>query len=235
MATTTGPTIGQVVGVHYSGQIERGTVIEDRGVFRGHQVVRVRIGDQDGLDAPEIELPVEEIASVRWFVLEGPLDVTKPGRDGRVFRYRLGSLAGDAERWVDVLTTGSYMALVRKKDEHVRDAAFTAGRAAVDARLGWSEPPRRIAVTTAGVGIEYPDTLRPDLREQLRSLEHAGWEVHIRDDAPEGFTLDGTRVPGGYWALLERDGSRYAVDGLTSPDEAAEKILADAGMAAARA
>lgn len=52
---------GTTVGVPFGGRVVKGSVIEDRGIFRHHRIVRVRIGDVEGDDAIEFELPVEEL------------------------------------------------------------------------------------------------------------------------------------------------------------------------------
>jgi hypothetical protein len=130
------------------------------------------------------------------------------------------------ERLVSVVTTGTYLALIREEDPDIGSAAVTAGRAAVDARLGWLEPPRRIVVSTMGVGVELPEELRPELRDALRSKERAGWEVHVRDDVPPGLRLDAADpAPAGYWALLDDGEQRYDVAGHETPDAAAEAVL----------
>jgi len=230
VTTATLPKIGDIVGVRFAGHVERAVVVEDRGVLRGHHIYRVRVGDWDDLDAPELELPLEDLADVRWLVASGPEDVTEKGRDGRVFRYTLTRPAGEPQREVSVLTTGTYLALARQKNPEVRDAARTAGRAAVDARLTWLEPPRRIVVSSADVAVELPDQLRPELRAALRSLEREGWEVHVRDDVPSGLRLDGELVSGRYWALLARGDSRHDVTGYEDPNAAAAAVLGLAGI-----
>lgn len=52
---------GTAVGILFGGRVVPGSVIEDRGIFRHHRLVRVRIGDVEGDDAIEFELPVEEL------------------------------------------------------------------------------------------------------------------------------------------------------------------------------
>ena len=39
-------------------------VMEDRGVFAGKRIVRVHVGDWDDAEAPEFELPVDELEPV---------------------------------------------------------------------------------------------------------------------------------------------------------------------------
>jgi hypothetical protein len=55
---------GTKVGVHFGGRIVRAVVIEDRGVFAGERIVRVHVGDLDDAEAPEFELPVDELEPV---------------------------------------------------------------------------------------------------------------------------------------------------------------------------
>ncbi len=60
----TSPALGSKVGVHYGGRLVAAFVVEDRGVFAGHRIVRVHLGDLDDLEAPEFELPVDELEPV---------------------------------------------------------------------------------------------------------------------------------------------------------------------------
>jgi hypothetical protein len=58
------PAPGTKVGVHYAGRVMVAFVIEERGVFAGHRIVRVHVGDMDDAEAPEFELPVDELEPV---------------------------------------------------------------------------------------------------------------------------------------------------------------------------
>ena len=61
---TSVPLPGTKVGVRYGGRIVAGVVTEDRGVLAGHQVVRVHVGEWEDSDAPEFEVPVDELQPV---------------------------------------------------------------------------------------------------------------------------------------------------------------------------
>ena len=58
------PAPGTKVGVHYGGRVVVAFVIEDRGVFGGQRIVRIHVGDPDDAEAPEFELPVDELEPV---------------------------------------------------------------------------------------------------------------------------------------------------------------------------
>ncbi len=55
---------GTKVGVHFAGRVVVGFVIEDRGVFGGERIVRVHVGDLEDSEAPDFELPVDELEPV---------------------------------------------------------------------------------------------------------------------------------------------------------------------------
>jgi hypothetical protein len=228
MSVAAHPKIGQIVGVRFAGQVEGAVIVEHRGVFGGQHVYRVRVGERDDPDAPELELPLEDLEEVRWLVVSGPDDITEPGRDGRIFRYSLVRLDDEVQRDVDVLTTGTYLALIQHGSPEVRDAARMAGRSAVDARLGWIEPPRRIAVSTAGVRVEFAAGLLGQIEAALRRLEREGWEVHVRDDVPRGLVLDGELMLGPCWAFLARGDDHFLAMGTDDPNAAAETVLLQA-------
>jgi hypothetical protein len=57
-------TPGTRVGVHFGGRVVAAFVIEDRGVFAGERIVRVHIGELEDTEAPEFELPVDELEPV---------------------------------------------------------------------------------------------------------------------------------------------------------------------------
>ena len=48
----------------YGGRLVAAFVIEDHGVFAGRRIVRVHVGDWDDAEAPEFELPVDELGPV---------------------------------------------------------------------------------------------------------------------------------------------------------------------------
>ena len=225
MATTALPAVGDVVGVPFAGRIERAVIVEDRGDFRGHRIVRIRVGERDDVEAPELEVPTDNLVSIRWLVDGGPEEISEPGRDGRVFRFRLSGVEEPLARRVTILVTGTYEALTRNERTDVQDAARTAGRAAIDARLGWLEPPLRLNVSSAGIAVELPGALRAALKEELRDLERNGWEIHVRKDYPPGLSIGGSS-PGLFWALLARPGVRYEASGCEDADGAAEAALA---------
>lgn len=58
------PAPGTKVGVHFAGRVVAAFVIEDRGVFAGKRIVRVHVGDLDDAEAPEFELPLDELEAV---------------------------------------------------------------------------------------------------------------------------------------------------------------------------
>ncbi len=53
--------VGTKVGVRFGGRVVSASVVEDRGVFRDHRIIRVRIDGDNDPDALEFELPVEEL------------------------------------------------------------------------------------------------------------------------------------------------------------------------------
>ena len=55
---------GTKVGVRFGGRVVPAIVVEDRGVFHGHLIVRVHLGDPDDRDAIEFELRAEELQSL---------------------------------------------------------------------------------------------------------------------------------------------------------------------------
>lgn len=63
MASNSTLAVGSRVGVHYGGNLVVAFVIEDRGVLGGQHIVRVHVGDWDDLDAPEFEVPVDELVA----------------------------------------------------------------------------------------------------------------------------------------------------------------------------
>lgn len=63
MASKSTPLVGSRVGVHYGGAVVAAYVIEDRGVFGGERIVRVHVGEWDDPEAPEFELPADELLS----------------------------------------------------------------------------------------------------------------------------------------------------------------------------
>lgn len=58
------PPPGTKVGVHFGSRVVTALVIEDRGVFAGKRLVRIRLIDWESGDAPEFELPVDELEPV---------------------------------------------------------------------------------------------------------------------------------------------------------------------------
>jgi hypothetical protein len=52
---------GTKVGVRFSGRVVQAFIVEDRGVFGGQRIVRVRLGDWNDRDALEFELPADEL------------------------------------------------------------------------------------------------------------------------------------------------------------------------------
>lgn len=63
MASESIPLVGSRVGVHYGGTVVAAYVIEDRGVFGGKRIVRVHVGEWNDPEAPEFELPADELLS----------------------------------------------------------------------------------------------------------------------------------------------------------------------------
>lgn len=61
MTSNSAPALGSRVGVHYGGRVAVAVVIEDRGVLGGQRIVRVHVGDWENPEAPEFEVPVEEL------------------------------------------------------------------------------------------------------------------------------------------------------------------------------
>jgi hypothetical protein len=59
--TKKAPAIGTRVGVRYGGSTVRAVIIEDRGVLGTDHIVRVHVGDWDDPEAPEFEVPVDEL------------------------------------------------------------------------------------------------------------------------------------------------------------------------------
>lgn len=55
---------GSKVGVHYGGRVVVAFVIEDRGVLAGQRIVRVHVGDWDDPEAPEFELPLDQLEPI---------------------------------------------------------------------------------------------------------------------------------------------------------------------------
>ncbi len=55
------PEIGSRVGVRLGGRIVSAVVVEDRGDFRGHRIVRVRVDDWPADEAPDFEVPANEL------------------------------------------------------------------------------------------------------------------------------------------------------------------------------
>ena len=51
---------GMKVGVRFSGEVTPAVVTEDRGIFGGHRIVRVRLDDPDNLGELEFEVPADE-------------------------------------------------------------------------------------------------------------------------------------------------------------------------------
>ena len=58
------PPVGSEVGVRYGGSVVIAFVVEDRGVFGGEHIVRVRVGDRDDPEAPDFEIPASELVPV---------------------------------------------------------------------------------------------------------------------------------------------------------------------------
>lgn len=58
------PELGAKVGVHYGGRVVVAFVIEDRGVFGGQRLVRVHVGEWEDPEAPEFEVPVDELEPI---------------------------------------------------------------------------------------------------------------------------------------------------------------------------
>ncbi len=52
---------GTKVGVRFAGKLRTAIVVEDRGVFRDHRIVRIRLGDLEDLEALEFELRADEL------------------------------------------------------------------------------------------------------------------------------------------------------------------------------
>jgi hypothetical protein len=52
---------GMKVGVRFSGEVTPAVVTEDRGIFGGHRIVRVRLDDPGNLDELEFEVPADEL------------------------------------------------------------------------------------------------------------------------------------------------------------------------------
>lgn len=52
---------GTKVGVRFAGSVRTATVVEDRGVFRDHRVVRVRLDYLNDLGAREFELRADTL------------------------------------------------------------------------------------------------------------------------------------------------------------------------------
>lgn len=61
MAESFIPEIGSRVGVHLGGRIVSAVLVEDRGDFRGHRIVRVRVDDWPADEAPDFEVPADEL------------------------------------------------------------------------------------------------------------------------------------------------------------------------------
>jgi hypothetical protein len=55
------PEIGSRVGVHLGGRIVGAVIIEDRGDFRGHRIMRVRVDDWPYEETPVFEVPADEL------------------------------------------------------------------------------------------------------------------------------------------------------------------------------
>lgn len=55
------PEIGSRVGVRLGGRIVGAVIVEDRGDFRGHRIVRVRVDDWPADEAPDFEVPTSEL------------------------------------------------------------------------------------------------------------------------------------------------------------------------------
>jgi hypothetical protein len=52
---------GTKVGVRFSGRVVPAVIVEDRGIFNDHRVVRIRLGELDDDDALEWELRAEKL------------------------------------------------------------------------------------------------------------------------------------------------------------------------------
>lgn len=61
MATKITPTPGTKVLVRFGGRLTPAVLIENRGVFHGVNIVRVRLGDGSDPDALDFELPLDEL------------------------------------------------------------------------------------------------------------------------------------------------------------------------------
>ncbi len=57
-------TMDAKVGVRFAGTVRAATVVEDRGVFRGERIVRVRLADWDDVEPFEFEVAVSELEPV---------------------------------------------------------------------------------------------------------------------------------------------------------------------------
>ena len=55
------PEVGSRVGVRLGGRIVSAVLVEDRGNFRGHRIVRVRVNDWPEDEAPDFEVPADEL------------------------------------------------------------------------------------------------------------------------------------------------------------------------------
>jgi hypothetical protein len=55
------PEIGSRVGVRLGGPIVSAVLVEDRGDFRGHRIVRVRVDDWPADEAPDFEVRADEL------------------------------------------------------------------------------------------------------------------------------------------------------------------------------
>lgn len=64
VAARTVPAAGTKVGVRFGGRTTLAVLIEDRGVFHGEHIVRVRLGDGSDPDALDFELPLDELEPV---------------------------------------------------------------------------------------------------------------------------------------------------------------------------